>query len=215
MKNVLFMVALIAATSASAQITISDFSTAPGGADFSGGVGTWNNGAADQFTTSAGVLSITSVSSGNPDSTGYFAFADLQGGGSINAVALNLTQLIVTARIDVGNVATGGVSVIFYDGDGSGTEALYGTFANDGVSIGSFTSGGFTTQTITLIAHPAGGNAANIRYFGISGAGPTANFRMSFDSIVVSAVPEPSTYAMIAGVLALGFVAWRRRSVSA
>lgn len=29
-----------------------------------------------------------------------------------------------------------------------------------------------------------------------------------------SPVPEPSTYAMIAGVLALGFVAWRRRSVN-
>lgn len=52
------------------------------------------------------------------------------------------------------------------------------------------------------------------------GGGTTgvAAFHVTFDNLALTttnAVPEPSTYAMIAGVLALGFVAWRRRSVSA
>lgn len=34
---------------------------------------------------------------------------------------------------------------------------------------------------------------------------------IQMDSILVAAIPEPSTYAAIAGLLALGLVAWRRR----
>ncbi|MCC6415994.1 MAG: PEP-CTERM sorting domain-containing protein [Opitutaceae bacterium] len=32
--------------------------------------------------------------------------------------------------------------------------------------------------------------------------------------VVVPAVPEPATYAAIIGLLAPGFVCWRRRSIS-
>jgi len=38
-----------------------------------------------------------------------------------------------------------------------------------------------------------------------------ASFTMS--NLTISTVPEPGTYAAIAGVMSLGFVAWRRRSV--
>lgn len=37
---------------------------------------------------------------------------------------------------------------------------------------------------------------------------------VSFDNMVVSAVPEPSTYAAIAGAAFLGFAVWRRRRVA-
>lgn len=38
--------------------------------------------------------------------------------------------------------------------------------------------------------------------------------QMYFDNLTVSAVPEPSTYTALAGLGALGFVAWRRRAKS-
>jgi hypothetical protein len=39
--------------------------------------------------------------------------------------------------------------------------------------------------------------------------------QMSFDNLTVSAVPEPSTYAALAGLSALGLVCWRRRREAA
>ena len=38
---------------------------------------------------------------------------------------------------------------------------------------------------------------------------------MHLDNFSVSAVPEPSTYAAIAGALMLGFAAWKRRKLRA
>jgi hypothetical protein len=44
----------------------------------------------------------------------------------------------------------------------------------------------------------------------------TVAFRFGFDNITMAttaAVPEPTTYAALAGVFSLGFAAWRRRSL--
>lgn len=212
MKKILALGLFITALTfpVSAQVTISDFSSGPGGVNFTGGLGSWTNGT-DQFTTSGGILTVGPVSGGNPDNSGYFSYADVAGSVTINATALNLTQLSVTARLDSGNLAPG-VLVIFYDSGGAG--ALFGTLVADGVSPNSFTSAGFTTQTVTLSAHANNGVVSDITSFGISGSGTGAAFRMSFDTITLSsAVPEPSTYAIFAGVFALGFVAWRRRVI--
>lgn len=48
-------------------------------------------------------------------------------------------------------------------------------------------------------------------------AAPNSNFRMTLDNIALtsSSIPEPSTYAAIIGMLALGFVAYRRRQMAA
>lgn len=37
----------------------------------------------------------------------------------------------------------------------------------------------------------------------------------TFDNLTVTAIPEPSTYAALAGMAALGFAAWRRRKTAA
>jgi hypothetical protein len=46
---------------------------------------------------------------------------------------------------------------------------------------------------------------------GLDEFGPSASLSQSFVVQDVSAIPEPSTYAMILGATALGFVAWKRR----
>ncbi len=67
---------------------------------------------------------------------------------------------------------------------------------------------------MTLGAHSELGNVANIKYFGIAGSGTGAAFRISFDSITLAAIPEPSAYAAMAGALALGLAVWRRRNAT-
>ena len=58
-----------------------------------------------------------------------------------------------------------------------------------------------------------GGIGLRLIAFTNNGAGPITSGQMTFDnfSVTPSAIPEPSTYAALAGVLALGLVAWRRR----
>lgn len=48
------------------------------------------------------------------------------------------------------------------------------------------------------------------------GTTPTLAYRMTLDSLKVSAsaIPEPSTYAAMAGALVLGFAVWHRRRVA-
>jgi hypothetical protein len=186
-----------------AQITIDDFSSAPSGVNYSNAEGTTWDG---MLSVAGGVLTV-----GGGDATGYFNGADIRNVVPIDTVALDLTQVSVTARIDASHAAPG-VTIIFMDGNGA--SALFATFTS-----ASFESGSFTTRTLVLQTHGEAGNASDIQYYGISGDGLSGQaFRMSFDTITLSslsAVPEPSTYAAIAGALALGFVAWRRRSVRA
>lgn len=179
-----------------AQVTIDDFSTLTVG---SNEAGSWTGAT----SVSAGVFTVGA----GADNSGTFLFVPPIATVPINATALNFTQVSVTARIDGGNLAPGFLVILF---DGNGNGALFGTF-----SAATY-SAGFTTQTVTLAPHANGGLASDIQYYGIAGTGTTDAFRMSFDAVTISAaaVPEPSTYAMIAGVLAFGFVAWRRRSVS-
>ena len=126
--------------------------------------------------------------------------------GLVNFNATGFLKISVTARLESGNTAPGFIINLF-DGDGSGTTALTATF-----SASNFNSVSFTTGTALLTVHPEMGNAANIQYFGISGTGTAVPFRVSFDSISVSAIPEPGTYAALTGLLVLGFAAWRRRA---
>lgn len=205
MKKTLVFLLFATALTAQASIVITQFDTLPGGGDFSGGLGSWTNGV-NQFTVSSGILTVGPVSGGNPDNSGYFAFADLFGGGSLDATGL--TQLSVTAKLESGNAAPGFI-INLYDGDGSGLGALTATF-----STGDFNAATFTTSTMTLGAHSELGNVANIKYFGIAGSGTGAAFRISFDSITLAAIPEPSAYAAMAGALALGLAVWRRRNAT-
>ncbi len=199
MKTIIAAVLLLAATALPAQVLISDFTTLPGGGQFSGGIGSWRNAGVDQFTVSSGALTIGPVSGGNPDNSGYFAFADILSG---NFDATGLTQLSVAARLDSGNIAPGFI-INLYDSNGAG--ALTATF-----SAASFNAVSFTTGTAIMTAHPDGGSITDIQYFGIAGTGTVVPFRVSFDNASLTAIPEPGVTAALAGLLIFGFT-WRRR----
>lgn len=188
-------VAVTLAATAKAQITLDDFSSLVLGSN-----------EADSW------IGATSVSGGvftvgpNADNAGSFLFVTPIVATPFSATALNLSTVSVTARIDSGNLAPGFL-VILFDSEGNG--ALMGTFATS-----SFTSS-FSTQTVSLTAHPNSGVVTDISYYGIAGSGTGDAFRISFDSVSVAPVPEPSTYATIAGFIALGLAVWRRRAARA
>jgi hypothetical protein len=66
----------------------------------------------------------------------------------------------------------------------------------------------FTSTSDTRIGRSGASNA----YTGVTYGGSTiGNARVIWDEVQVYAVPEPSTYAALFGLLALGFATWRRR----
>lgn len=85
----------------------------------------------------------------------------------------------------------------------------------------SFSSTNAPAQSITLTGSPALQNhtgAIEFRLYGWRDTGGTSTFRIrnlsGSDLVIngtVSAIPEPSTYAALAGLLALGGVLWQRR----
>ena len=90
------------------------------------------------------------------------------------------------------------VLVASYSNDGGSTFLTGATYDLDGAEAGYEPplNGGFTLELLASVN--------NI------GSAVTSG-QMSFDNLSVSAVPEPSTYAALAGLGALGFAVWRRR----
>lgn len=98
-----------------------------------------------------------------------------------------------------------------YNGDTKIMSAGYSLNGSTFFNVGSF----------DLDGAQAGLEAPNLNGLGLQlisvlnqGAGPVAAGELYFDNISVSAVPEPSTYAALAGLAALGLVMWRRRRQS-
>jgi hypothetical protein len=193
MKKLILAALLSLASVASAQTTIT-LTSFDNPADFTPQL-TWDG----NVTVANSILAVT-----GGDATGT-VYGDIS--------SLNITSgaaflsLTVTASVDTGNAAT------------SFTVNLFDNQLN-GVLSASFNtnvfSSGFTTATSTLALYQGAVTAAvPIAYMQIAGNGTTAAFRMSFNEVVANAIPEPSTYAAIAGALMLGYVAYRRRQAAA
>ena len=120
-------------------------------------------------------------------------------GGSAQFDSSSLTTAQVAMRIfsdDGGSVIAYSTTWRFSGGDGSGTDTN-----TDNFDLVQAVAGGALTTTGVVVASPGS-------QFSLSGAtNPTFNS----PSISVGVVPEPSTYAMLAGALALGYVMIRRR----
>ena len=108
-------------------------------------------------------------------------------------------------RIDVtGGVLSGGgvggITLNLYAGSG---------FAAGTYTLFDFTTGGTTAEGFDATAFSLGATIAGYDYaLGLSGN--TLKLTATAD-----AVPEPATYAVLAGMAVLGFAAWRRRHASA
>lgn len=148
-------------------------------------------------------MTVAPVSNGTPDDSGYF-LADIAQpfGGALLYPGGTVT---VSARIDSGN-GSNGFTVNFYNSGGIGIlSATFGT--------SQFSTSGFTSVTAPLNLYQGATSAVTqLNYFGIAGAGTNNAFRFSFDQISVDAIPEPSTYVLIAMGLGLVGLAIRRRA---
>jgi hypothetical protein len=116
-------------------------------------------------------------------------------------------QITIIGQRDAGNTA-GSFNIQFFD-TSLGAQAF-------SIPSTAFAVGNLTTVTISfgtwVSADPTQLNGWTI------GGGSTvtngADFRMTFDQLALttSAIPEPGAVAALAGIFALGFALWRRRS---
>jgi hypothetical protein len=207
--SLVLLAALWLANLVHAQVILQDFSSTVGANTFF--YGTWeatgNNGGStspnSQFLQGSGVFDITGDGAGGHilptnDANSKVEFFNT----SPVSIGPN-TSLSVTAQALSTNVAS------------SFTVTLVDTFGHTAFATfnaSAFITGSYTTATASL-TFQSGFNSSQIDSMILTGGqlSGTDRFNMSFDTISASAVPEPGTYAAIAGAAALGVAAWRRR----
>lgn len=134
-----------------------------------------------------------STSTGNPLPPGLF-------GGSVLFDSTTLTTVQPAFRIfsdDGGSVVAFSSNWSFSSGDGTGID-----FSTDAFDLANVVSGGSLTGTGVLLAS-AGST------FNLNGA---ANPTFSSPSLEIGLIPEPSSFALIAGCFGLALAVVRRRS---
>lgn len=196
MKRTIALLLATLVSQLSAQVVLDDFNTGTATGAEIGGT-SW----VGQTTLNGTTLTVGGTAK---DENGW-------GTTSVNVNATGMNYLVLAAQLDVGNAAP--FFAIQFEDSALSTHVM-------SVTTSSFLVGSMSTVYVAIGAWTGGFDITQITGWTIGGGNPAAPnaFRMTFDNIALSAtgapVPEPSTYAMIAGVLALGFVAWRRRSVS-
>jgi len=136
------------------------------------------------------------------------------GWGAVNLTLPDVSSysfVALTLQLSADNAASN-IFVSFDDGSSVQTVTFQTSSFSQLAMSTVYVPVAWTINTTTVEAWNIGGGEAP------PGTGTPA-FRMAFDNLALSAtgapVPEPSTYALIAGCLALGAVVWRRRSVRA
>lgn len=209
MKSVtrfLILTSLLGGVSAPAQVVLQDFSITLDPNTFF--YGTWEASGNPAGTTSPNGHFVQGA--GVFDFTGTSIIVPTNEAGSkvefFNVPALGTnTYLAVSAQAFASNLATSFTVTLFDDG---------GRLALSAFSTMDFVTGTYTTITVPLIFDP-GFNSAVIDSMTISGNVPLGSdrFNVSFADIsAVSAIPEPSPTAALAGALALGVAVWRRHA---
>lgn len=107
--------------------------------------------------------------------------------------------------------------------DYNSTTMVFSTYFNNGSGFQPLASYGVNGSGGNY--QPTGWNLGSaapfmVQIMGVGQAGASGGFSISegtvyADNFSVSAIPEPSTYAAMFGVLAVGFAAWRRRRTAA
>lgn len=187
LKYIITAVSIGAATTALSGQIISSFNSLAG--ENYGGV--WVE--AEAISIGSGVATIGSPALGD----GNFEYADIDGGALSISPDLALQY---TARVNSGNLSNS-FTVRLSDSEG--------TYVYNAVIV---TTSWMADQWVTgsVVLTSSGSRDANdISFFTITGDNSSNAFRMSFDAI--SAIPEPSSYAALAGGMMLGLTLIRRR----
>lgn len=204
-------------------------STTLGTADSSFATATtlWNAGTASTYfrnIASNDIATSANTATQNGDTNRAFGWRPL--GATAPAVQPSREGALTLAINNTTGFQNFSLSVTLFtanDVSGSQNYALEYRVGNSGsfTSLGSYTtttpfgSSTLTADSITLSALNNQSSSVYIRVRGTSTTGSSNLDTLGIDNFSLSysatAVPEPSTYAAVAGVLALGGVMWQRR----
>jgi len=198
-KLIIFLGASLVATLAQAQIVLDNFNTGTASGSTSAAVLGYTSSWVGQVTQNA--TTITVGGSANNDN-GW-------GATGLNLNATGLNWVTVTLQRDA--VDTGLSFTIQFIDSSLNTQVVSSQLSNFGL-------GSLTTVSIPVAWTI---DQTSITDWNIGGGTPSpgsASYKVTFDNLSLTstaAVPEPATYAALAGVMALGFVAYRRRQQAA
>ena len=154
-------------------------------------IGTFDTG----FDISSNVFDFTLLSA----NFGFFDDAGIFQGG---------TQMLTTETIDFGEGLPGSISDGGFVNDAEGLDpapAVYlWAFNNSNASLA-------TEYGIFRLSDLGTGIRQNLNFANSFVAAEFGSFNSSTGVATLQAVPEPSTYALFAGILAIGYIAVRRR----
>lgn len=144
--------------------------------------------------------------------------------GSIGAAEMKGIAIQFRVKGDVGEfpsqlaIYTNGDSLEYWGYTSTSTDFILDTWYSFEIrDLGSSVElywNGASTATLTLYSSYSVGNEIGFynREGAAAGSGISADGMARLDSITITAVPEPATYAVIFGIMALGFVIFKRRS---
>jgi hypothetical protein len=210
LKSSLIAAALFAASSASAQVLLNDFSAFVSPNTFFSGdwelTGSVSNSPRSTFSQGSGFYNFATASDeGDSSFAAYFLSTPVDVTG--------LTQIQIAAKLLAGNTSPTLKIVLF---DSSFVENASALFSTASLNTSSFT-------TLSAAFSPSGSfDMTSIAGFQISGqSGGTDTLSFALDNLAavappsVGAVPEPSTYGIFAAVALLGVIGLRRRRIAA
>lgn len=130
-----------------------------------------------------------------------------------NNTGSTITSLTINYDIERYRINTAAASVsMFYSLNGTSWTAISNSTSTFSTGSSSYTFSSPTTDNKSISLTGLGINTSSSIYlrwnFDTTGSNSQG---LGLDNVSVTAIPEPSTYAAIAGVLALGGVMWHRR----
>ena len=175
----------------------------------------------------------TTVSEGNLTLTGSLASSTIEVATGATFTNNSIGALTKTFNLSEGATLAGssafvasGITTVTADLTGGFSSIAFGSFTKDGMlnlvlsnvaegNYGSIFSGTFGTSSFTSVS--ISGTALTDAGGGVF-SGKIGEFNFSYNdnvginTLTISAVPEPATYAFLAGLGILGFVVYRRRT---
>lgn len=194
------------------SILVSDFANLSG--DGFNYFFSWFGGtpSADQFLQNSGFVSIQGINGGNPTEDG-FAQKNIAGPAGTN---VNNLQIELTAKLAPGNGASQAV-IFLLDSDGTELDFSFPLLVNSPFNASTFTTSKIFVSPTNGVQISAGSDGvfdlSHVTTVGLAGIdGGTNDFRIFYDNLSLTVVPEPSTLGL--GLLGLSACVFRLRRLN-